>query len=255
MIQNILTHKFPGVFHGPEIYISPTNTWSTFMTKLAAFRLNLLISVVVKHADDRNVIYYNDIERSVHVQNHSLIRLFRTHFSLNRGNFERTFVWSEVILTALQSGTIFWAHLVWTLVWNSSGQWSGTCLIRGHVGLELVWSEAASSALRAHNDLRVHTRLIRGHFGLGRSDQRSHLSGTVWSEVPLVWDGLIRGPTCLGWSDQRSHLSGTVWSEVPLVWDGLIRGDFERDLNMGSLDETTWSNAFWSACKNFVYLY
>ena len=69
------------------------------------------------------------------------------------------------------------------MVWNSSGQWSGTCLIRGHFGLELLWSEATSSALRAHNDLRAHTRLIRGHFGLGRSDQRSHLSGTVWSEV------------------------------------------------------------------------
>ena len=73
--------------------------------------------------------------------------------------------------------------LVWTMVWYSSGQWSGTCLIRGHFGLELAWSEAASSALRAHNDLRAHSRLIRGHFGLGRSDQRSHLSGTVWSEA------------------------------------------------------------------------
>ena len=73
--------------------------------------------------------------------------------------------------------------LVWTMVWNSSGQWSGTCLIRGHFGLELAWSEAASSALRAHNDLRAHSRLIRGHFDLGRSDQRSHLSGTVWSEA------------------------------------------------------------------------
>ena len=101
-------------------------------------------------------IYYNDIERFVHVRNHSLIR----------GDFERTLVWDKI------SG-----------VWNSSGQRSGTCLIRGHFGLELVWSEAASSALRAHNDLRAHTRLIRGHFGLGRSDQRSHLSGTVWSEV------------------------------------------------------------------------
>ena len=73
--------------------------------------------------------------------------------------------------------------LVWTMVWNSSGQWSGTCLIRGHFGLELAWSEAASSALRAHNDLRAHSRLIRGHYRLGRSDQRSHLSGTVWSEA------------------------------------------------------------------------
>ena len=89
-------------------------------------------------------------------------RWFRPHFSLGL-YFERT--------------------LVWTMVGNSSGQWSGTCLIRGHFGLELVWSEAASSALRAHNDLRAHTRLIRGQFGLGRSDQRSHLSGTVWSEA------------------------------------------------------------------------
>ena len=54
----------------------------------------------------------------------------------------------------------------------SSGQCSWTCLIRGHFGLELVWSEADSSALRAHNDLRAHTRLIRAHFGLWRSDQR-----------------------------------------------------------------------------------
>ena len=46
-----------------------------------------------------------------------------------------------------------------------------------------IGSEAVSSALRAHNDLRAHTRLIRDHFGLGRSDQRSHLSGTVWSEA------------------------------------------------------------------------
>ena len=82
-------------------------------------------------------------------------------------------------------GQYFERTLVWTMVWNSSGHWSGTCLISSHFGLELVWSEAASSALRAHYDLPAHTRLIKGHFGLGRSDQRSHLSGTVWSEAIL----------------------------------------------------------------------
>ena len=83
---------------------------------------------------------------------------------------------------------ILWSNyfehtLVWTMVWNSYGQFSGTCLIRGHFGLELAWSEAVLSALWAHNDPRAHSPLIRGHFGPGRSDQRSHLSGTVWSEA------------------------------------------------------------------------
>ena len=90
-----------------------------------------------------------------------------THFSLNRGNFERTFVWSEVISSALLSDQRwFRAHF---------------SLIIGNFERTSVWLEADSSALRSHNDLRAHTRLIRDHFSLGRSDQRSHLSGTVWS--------------------------------------------------------------------------
>ena len=32
----------------------------------------------------------------------------------------------------------FGRTLVWTMVWNSSGQWSDTCLIRGHLSPELV---------------------------------------------------------------------------------------------------------------------
>ena len=119
-------------------------------------------------------IYYNDIEKSVHIQNHSLIRLFRAHFSLNRGNFERTFVWSEVISTALWSETKFWAHfsldngleLVWTMVWNLSDQ-----------------------------------RRLRAHFEGTMIFERI----LVWSEVTSVWDDLIRGPTCLGRSDQRRY--------------------------------------------------
>ena len=147
--------------------------------------------------------------------NYMVWKRLRAHFCLDNG---LELAWSEA--------TLFWDGL-----------------IRVHFGLELAWSEAASSALRAHNDLRAHSRRIRGHFGLGRSDQRSHLSGTVWSEVPLVWDGLIRGPTCLGRSDQRSHLSGTIWSEVPLVWDGLIRGPtcLGRSDQRSHLSGTVWS--------------
>ena len=92
-------------------------------------------------------------------------------------------IWSRTILRAhfnVDNGL----ELIWTMVWNLSDQ--------GHFGLELDWSEAASSALRAHNDLRAHS------------------------------------------SDQWSLWSGTVWSEVPLVWDGLIRGNFERDLKLGN---------------------
>ena len=86
----------------------------------------------------------------------------------------------KIILARLANGLENGA-LVWKMVCNSSGQWFDTCLIKGQFGLELVWPEAASSALRVNNELRA--PLIRGHFGLGRSDQRSHLSGTVWSEA------------------------------------------------------------------------
>ena len=41
--------------------------------------------------------------------------------------FERSLVW-----------TMNGLELVWKMVWNLSGQGSGTCLIRGYFGLELV---------------------------------------------------------------------------------------------------------------------
>ena len=78
---------------------------------------------------------------------------------------------STEIIHAYGLGQYFERTLVWILVWNSSGQLSDSCLIRGHFCLELVCSEVASIALRPHNDLLVHTHLIRGHFGLGWSDQ------------------------------------------------------------------------------------
>ena len=85
---------------------------------------------------------------------------------------------SAEIIHAYVLGQYFERTLVWTMVWNSSGQWSRTCLTRGHFGLELVWSEAASSAQRA---LSAHS-----------SDQSSLRSGTVWSEVissaTSTWD-------------------------------------------------------------------
>ena len=70
----------------------------------------------------------------------------------------------------------------------------------------MVWN------LSDQGSLRSGTRLIRGGF--------ERTSSAQWSSSAFS-------------SDQRSLRSGTVWSEVPLVWDGLIRGDFERDLNLG----------------------
>ena len=76
----------------------------------------------------------------------------------------------------------FECTLVWTMVWNSSGQWSGTCLI----GVTSVWNSPDQRRLRAHFErTMIFERIL------------------VWSEVTSVWDGLIRGPTCLGRSDQR----------------------------------------------------
>ena len=94
---------------------------------------------------------------------------------------------AEIILSC-GLGQYFESTVVWTMVWNSCGQWSDTCLIRDHFSLELVWSEAASSTQWSSS---AHSSDQRS-FGLGRSDHRSHLSRTVWSEITLVWDGLIR---------------------------------------------------------------
>ena len=76
----------------------------------------------------------------------------------------------------------------------------------------MVWK------LSDQGSLRSGTRLIRGGF--------ERTSSAQWSSSAFS-------------SDQRSLRSGTVWSEVPLVWDGLIRGDFERDLNLGTTSTTT----------------
>ena len=58
-----------------------------------------------------------------------------------------------------------------------------TIFERTHVlgALELHGLEKASSALLSGQ--WSGTCVIRGHFGLGRSDQRSLWSGTVWSEA------------------------------------------------------------------------
>ena len=61
----------------------------------------------------------------------------------------------------------------------------------------------------------------------------------TWSgkdfERTFVWTVVWNLP------DQRSLWSGTVWSEVTLVWDGLIRGIFKRTLVW---PETTSTNVF-----------
>ena len=124
-------------------------------------------------------IYYNDIERFVHVRNHSLIGLFWTHFSLNRGNFERTFVWSEVISSELLSDQR-WFRAHFSLIIGNFEPTSG-------------WSEAISSALQSDQ------RRIRAHFERTTIFERT----LVLSEITSGWGGLIRGPTCLGRSDQR----------------------------------------------------
>ena len=74
----------------------------------------------------------------------------------------------------------------------------------------MVWN------LSDQGSFRSGTRLVRGGF--------ERTSSAQWSSSAYS-------------SDQRSLWSGTVWSEVPIVWDGLIRGDFERDLNLGILKE------------------
>ena len=106
-------------------------------------------------------IYYNDIERFVHVQNHSLIR----------GDFERTVVWDNI------SSALY------------SGQWSGTRLDNGLdlvlSGVTSVWNSSDQRRLRAHFErtmiferilvwsevTSVWDGLIRGPTCLGRSDQ------------------------------------------------------------------------------------
>ena len=93
-----------------------------------------------------------------------------------------------------------------------------TSFERTHVpgALELHGLEKSSSALLTGQ--WSGTCQIRGHFVLGRSDQRSLWSGTVWSEVTFVWDGLIRG------SFKRTQ----VWSEADSSAHSLTRDQFER---------------------------
>ena len=131
-------------------------------------------------------------------ENHSLITIFRVQLNLIRGDFERTIVrpgvpfertivWSEVILRAQSSGR--WSGfclghgctIVWTMFWFWSDQRSFPS--------GKLWSETALSALGAHTVFRAHFSLIRGYFGLG------------WSE--------IRGYFCLARSDQRFIPDGT----------------------------------------------
>ena len=67
-----------------------------------------------------------------------------------------------------------------SLWWSGATFWEHFSLDNG---LKLGYSAVASSTQRVHNWPRAHTSLIRGHFGLGQSDQRSLLSKTVWSEA------------------------------------------------------------------------
>ena len=61
-------------------------------------------------------------------------------------------------------------------------------------------------------------------------DQRPLCSGTVWSEATLVWDGLIRGHFGLGRSDQRQFQAHTSLIrgrfERTLVWPETKSSDF-----------------------------
>ena len=68
----------------------------------------------------------------------------QTEVTPDQTSFERTHIPSALELHGLEKAS---SALL-------SGQWSGTCLIRGHFGL------------------------IRGHFGLGRSDQRQFQAHT-----------------------------------------------------------------------------
>ena len=61
-----------------------------------------------------------------------------------------------------------------------------------------------------------------------RAHTCSQCARITWSgksfERTFVWSMVWNLP------DQRPLWSGTVWSEVTLVWDGLIRGSFKRTL-------------------------
>ena len=104
--------------------------------------------------------------------------------------FERTLVWSEV-----------------TSIWGWCDQRSlpdGYSLIRGQ---GMAWSEADSSALRAHAVFHVDFSLTSGYFGLECSDQMLLLSGTIWSEVTFRRH-LILGKRCKVFSEWVDNFSG-----------------------------------------------
>ena len=141
-----------------------------------------------------NFYFKTKLKKFVHSENRSLIRLFRAQLSLIRGEFERTIVWSEVILST-----------------QSSGRWSGFGPGQGRTIVRTQLSDFP---------------LIRRHFTMERSDQRqfrAHLERTqcfertlVWSEDTLIWDGLIRGCFRLVRSDVRSLPDGTsTWAGCP----------------------------------------
>ena len=64
----------------------------------------------------------------------------------------------------------------------------------------------------------------------------SRCARITWSgkgfERTFVWTMVWNLP------DQRPLCSGTVWSEVTLVWDGLIRGSFKRTLVWSEADSS-----------------
>ena len=99
-------------------------------------------------------------------------------------------------------------------------------------GLELAWSEATL----------VWDGLIRGHFGLGRSDQRQFQAHT----------SLIRGrfERTLVWSETKSELHlkiWRVWSEPRGPADRNCRSPQEKILNQSR------SRPFYAKLSKFIY--
>ena len=150
--------------------------------------------------------------------------------------------------------SLIWGHLkrtiVWTMVWVWSGPWSHNSLnnglevvirclekglISGIFGLGIVWSEVIWSAQlsgRWSGFGLGHGRTIVWTMVWFGSDQRSFLSGKVWSEKVLsalraytvFWAHIssIRGYSRLARSDQRSLPYGTS------TWEPIKSGlDFE----------------------------
>ena len=118
----------------------------------------------------------------IYVQIPALIRLFWTHFSVIRGSFGHTAVWSEAILSALQCAqNRLWKYITENTSFHEMNKlkqyweiyvqipalirlfWTHFSGIRGNFGHTAVWSEAILSALQSdQRRFRAHISLIRG---------------------------------------------------------------------------------------------